>query len=96
MRDTVHHLVEMLLAGDYDGLEEVSRGRRLTANQLRQAVEEYGRELLMSPEAVFVDLDVNEIEGPSPRSWWTSVDLWTVDEGRSVSPRPAETSTTSK
>ena len=83
MRDTVHHLIEMLVAGDYGGLEEASRGRRLTAGQLRQAIEEYGRELRMPPEAVFDDLDMNEIEGPIPRSWWTSVDLWTVEEGRS-------------
>ena len=83
MRDTVHHLIELLVAGDYSGLEETSRGRRLTAGQLRQAVEDYGQELQMPPEAVFDDLDVNEIEGSIPRSWWTSVDLWNVEEGRS-------------
>ena len=26
MRDTVHRLVEMLVAGDYHGVEEASRG----------------------------------------------------------------------
>ena len=83
MRDTVHRLVEMLVAGDYDGLERVSRGRRLTAEQLRQAVEEYGRELRMPPEVVFDNLDVNEIEGAIPRASWVLVDLWTVEEGRS-------------
>jgi hypothetical protein len=59
--DTVCHLVGMLVAGDYAGLEAVSRGRRLTAEELRQAVEEYGgdlrlpgvpaRELRMPPDA---------------------------------------------
>ena len=82
-RDTVHHLVEMLVASDFDGLEEASRGRRLTADQLRQAVEEYGRELRMPPEAIFDDLEVHGIEGSIPRAWWTLVDLWTVEEGRS-------------
>ena len=61
--DTVRHLVGMLVAGDYAGLEAVSRGRRLTAEQLREAWEEYGgdlrlpgvpaRELQMPPESVF-------------------------------------------
>jgi hypothetical protein len=83
IRDTVHRLVEMLIAGDYDGLERTTRGRRLTGEQLRQAVEEYGRELRMPPEVVFDDLDLNEIDGALPQAWWVLVDLWTVDEGRS-------------
>ena len=36
IRDTVHRLAEMLVAGDFDGIEEATRGRRLTAEQLRQ------------------------------------------------------------
>jgi hypothetical protein len=82
-RDTVQRLVGMLVARHYDGVEDASRGRRLTAEQLRQAVEEYGRELRMPPKVVFDKLDVNEIEGASPRAWWVVVDLWTVEEGRS-------------
>jgi hypothetical protein len=80
---TVHRLVELLVAEDYDGIEEATRGRRLTAEQMRQAVEEYGQGLQMPPEVVFDNLDVNEIEGAIPRAWWVSVDLWTVEEGRS-------------
>ena len=83
IRDTVHRLAEMLVAGDYDSIEEATRGRRLTAEQLRQAVEEYDRELQMPPEVVFHNLDVNEIEGAIPRAAWVLVDLWTVEEGRS-------------
>jgi hypothetical protein len=40
IRDTVRRLVEMLVAEDYDGIEEATRSRRLTAEQLSQAVEE--------------------------------------------------------
>jgi hypothetical protein len=84
MRDTVHQVVGMLVAGDYAGLEAVSRGRRLTAEQLRQAVEEYGRELRMPPEPVFDNIeDVIELEDATRRAWSVLVDLWTVEEGRS-------------
>jgi hypothetical protein len=83
IRDTVRRLVEMLVVGDYHGLERASQGRRLTAEQLRQGVEEYGRKLRMPPEVVFDKLDVNEIKGAIPRAWWGLVDLWTVEEGRS-------------
>ena len=79
MRKTVRRSVELLVAGDYEGLERASRGHRLTAEQLRQAVEEYGRELRMPPEVVFDNLDVNEIEGAIPRASWVLVDLWTVE-----------------
>ena len=84
--DTVRHLVGMLVAGDYAGLEAISRGRRLTAEELRQAVEEYGRELRMPPESVFETFDEDNIdvfELARPRSWSVLVDLWTVEEGRS-------------
>ena len=83
IRDAVRRLLEMLVAEDYDGIEEATRGRRLTAEQLRQAVDEYGRELQMPPEVVFHNFDVNEIEGAIPQAWWVLVDLWTVEEGRS-------------
>ena len=72
IRDTVRRLVEMLVAGDYDSIEEATRGRRLTAEQLQ-----------MPPQVVFDNLDVNEIEGAIPRAAWVLVDLWTVEEGRS-------------
>ena len=82
--DTVRHLVGMLVAGDYAGLEAISRGRRLTAEQLRQAAEEYGRELRMPPEPVFGNIeDVIELEDATWRAWSVLVDLWTVEEGRS-------------
>jgi len=83
IRGTVRRLVEMLVAEDYDGIEEATQGRRLTAEQLSQAVEEYGRELQMPPEVVFDNLDVYEIEGAIPQAAWVIVDLWTVEEGRS-------------
>ena len=81
--DAVRRLVEMLVAEDYDGIEEATRSRRLTADQLRQAVDEYGRELRMPPEVAFHNFDVNEIEGAIPREAWVLADLWTVEEGRS-------------
>jgi hypothetical protein len=83
IRDAVRRLAKMLVAEDYDGLEEATQGRRLTAEQLREAVEEYGRELQMPLEVVFDNLDVIEIEGAIPRAAWVLVDLWTVEEGRS-------------
>ena len=55
----------------------------MTAEQLRQEMEHYGRELQMPSEVEFDNVDVNEMEGAIPRAWWVLVDLWTVEEGRS-------------
>ena len=41
----------------------------MTTEQLRQAVEHYGRELQMPSEVEYDNLDVNEIEGAIPRAW---------------------------
>jgi hypothetical protein len=40
----------------------------LTAEQLRQEMEHYGRELQMPSEVEFDNVDVNEIEGAIPRA----------------------------
>jgi hypothetical protein len=83
IRNAVRRLIDMLVAEDYDAIEEATRGRRLTAEQLRQAVDEYGQELQMPPQVMFHNFDVNEIEGAIPRAWWVLVDLCTAQEGRS-------------
>jgi hypothetical protein len=77
--DTMRHLVGMLVAGDYAGLEAVSLRRRLTAEELRRAWEEYGgdlrlpgvpaRELRMPPESVFETFNEETDSG----------DLWVIE-----------------
>jgi hypothetical protein len=79
----VKRIVEMLVAGDYRGLERVSRGVRLTAAHFEEGVREYGRTLVMPPDPVFERLDVVEVKNVTPRRWGVRVDLWTVEEGRS-------------
>ena len=75
---TVRHVVGLLAAGDYDGRARLSVGEGLSAADLRQSVEDYGRTVVAEPS------DASE---PSPlddgAGWWTDIDLYTAEGGLS-------------
>jgi len=83
IREVVRSVVGLLARRDYEALQRLSRGRRLTATELRQAVEEYGRTIIMPPDEAFEDLDVVDVDAPSPMRHGVRFDLWTAQEGRS-------------
>lgn len=80
---TVQRIVSLLVAMDYQAIERLTRGQRLSAQGIREAIEEYGRRLVMPPPEKLQDLDVIEVENVVPRQWSVRVDLWTQEEGRS-------------
>jgi hypothetical protein len=77
--DTVNQILQLLVNCDYDAIEKVSNGVRLSATEIKQAVDQYGRSLEMPPEDS--ELDIVEIEGG--KGWSVRCDLWTKEEGRS-------------
>jgi hypothetical protein len=83
VRATIVQLLHWLVAGDYASIERTTRGVRLSAALLRQAVVDYGRTLVMPPASSLDQLDVIEVAGSTPRTWSVRVDLWTAEEGRS-------------
>jgi len=76
-------LLAWLVAGDYAAIERFTAGVRLSSEQMREAISEYGRTLAMPPASALDQLDVIEITGSVPRAWSVRVDLWTAEEGRS-------------
>lgn len=77
-------IVQWLAQDEYDKVEERTNRVRLSAKQLRSAIEEYGRHLVVPPEGVFDELDVIEIDTQSDsKAWSVRFDLWTQEEGRS-------------
>lgn len=83
IRDVTRRIVQLLVSGDYVEIEHETRGVRLSADQIRKAVEEYGRHLRMPPEEAFDSLDVIEVAESDPKVWSVRCDLWTHAEGRS-------------
>lgn len=83
LRRTVIHIVKLLVERKYDDLASLSEGKRLTAMNLRRAIDDYGRHLVMPPMASFEQLNVIKIQDSVPAQWYVGVDLWTTEEGRS-------------
>lgn len=76
-------IVEWLVEGDYLAIERYSKGIRCSAEEIAEAIDEYGRQLIMPPESTFDDLDVIEVENAAQRTWSVIIELWTKQEGRS-------------
>ncbi|WP_411884880.1 hypothetical protein [Polaromonas sp. YR568] len=79
----VKKIVVWLVAQDFGAVDEYSRGVRLTADQIRQAVFDYGRKLILPPDSAFTNLDVIQVSGARHPTWSIRFDLWTAEEGRS-------------
>ncbi len=79
----VRIVVNMLVERDYGGLQRLTNSTRLTAEEIAQAVKDYGATLVMPPPTVFNELDVVEVENAKPRAWPVRHDLWAAGEGKS-------------
>lgn len=76
-------VIELLVAGDYQLVANLTKGTRLTTEDIGQAIRRYGRTLVNSPEEQSSMMDVVEIRDSERRRWSIRVPLWTKEEGRS-------------
>jgi hypothetical protein len=79
----VRSVVEALVRGDYSAVARRTANRRLTADEIRGAVKQYGGTSTMPPDPGFSAIDVIEVENSKPPRYAVSIDLWTVEEGSS-------------
>jgi len=78
LRDVVHELV----VGNFAKLEADGRAGRLSAKDLQQVLEEYGRTFIDVPDEAFEIGDAYPVENEKD-TWAVDLDLWTLEEGRS-------------
>ncbi|NDU74696.1 hypothetical protein GWI34_18995 [Actinomadura sp. DSM 109109] len=80
----VRVVVGLLVRGDYEELETLTEGRRLSAAEMAGAVS--GRDLISPPDDAFAELEVAGIEQLSDgeRAFRVFLPLWTAQEGRSA------------
>ena len=83
LNETIHHVVALLVRGDYDGLERLSGGVRLSADDVREEVEEYGCTIVPLPPGTTDGIEVIAVDGTPPQEWAVCVDLYTAEGGRS-------------
>lgn len=84
LMDTALRLTQLLVDEEYTTIERLSDGEGLNAAQLSEAVEDYGRHLMMPPDEEFETLvHVYPVEGAEHPEWNIDIDLWTEEEGQS-------------
>lgn len=81
-QEAIRRLVDDLINGNYAQIEEDGRIGRLTQDELRGAVADYGRTLTQLPESAFDVVDIYTIQ-VAPDLAAVDVPLWTKEEGRS-------------
>jgi len=83
LRQPVREVIELLVTRRYAELEALTKGVRLSANEIGKAISDYGRQLIMPPDDAFRFLDATEVQGAQPPRWSATMPLWTSEDGRS-------------
>jgi hypothetical protein len=76
-------LVDELVAGNYSELEADGRAGRLSTEELRRAIMQYGRTLVALPDEAFEVANAHRIADEQFPSWAVDLDLWTKEDGHS-------------
>jgi hypothetical protein len=79
----VKSLIKLLVDGQYSQVETLTNGVRLPADQIRNAIIQYGRRLIEPPSEAYGLMDVIAIHATEARKWSVEMPLWTAEEGRS-------------
>jgi len=79
----IRQVIAWLVGGNFLDIEARSGGVRLSADLMRQAIEKFGRTLIMPPDEVFSNMDVIRVPNADRPTWSVRFDLWTKEEGRS-------------
>lgn len=83
LRSTAQEIVGQLARGDYALVIERCVNSRLTANDLRTVIRDYGRKLVPPPANAYSTLDAIKVKNAVMPTWSIRAPLWTEEEGRS-------------
>ena len=76
-------VADLLARGAYDEVTAMTRGERLTHDEMKRAIREYGRTPVPLPGEARAMVDVVQVVGASPPRFSVQVPMWTAEEGRS-------------
>ncbi|MFI6678213.1 hypothetical protein [Kribbella sp. NPDC050469] len=80
---TVRIVVDLLVRQEYDVIEAMTRGHRLSAEDIQTAIERYGRTLIAPPEDGWNAVEIYRVESSSAPRFSVDVPLWSREEGLS-------------
>ena len=73
----------MLVEGEYDKIEKLTGGIRLSADDIDLAIKQYGRNLIIPPRESYDAIDAILVLDTTPPQWSVRFTLWTREEGSS-------------
>ncbi|CAN5911259.1 hypothetical protein BH11VER1_BH11VER1_13690 [soil metagenome] len=80
---TVRHVLELLVAREYQAIETLTEGVRLKRCEIEAGVLEYGRRLTPPPNDAYGLVDAVPISNAWPQEYSIRFRLYTEEEGRS-------------
>jgi len=81
LKEIVSGILKLLSEKNYIELEKQSKGIRLSAADMEEAIKEYDCQLVMPPLDAYELMNVVKIMGGD--SWYVVMPLWSQDEGES-------------
>lgn len=79
----VWELVSKLAGGEYEGVIAYCFASRLSADDLRSAIDDYGKTFIVPPKNAYQNLDVVTVRDSRIPTWSVRAPLWSQEEGRS-------------
>jgi hypothetical protein len=76
-------VVNLLVAGEYQALENMTQGMFLSAEDMRAVVEAHGHQLIRPLDSAYDDLEPKFVGGADQPTFDVAFYLWSADEGRS-------------
>jgi hypothetical protein len=83
LRSTIRQMMVQLAHKDYESAVRRCAKSRLTGDQLRAVVRNYGRKVVSPPPDAYNELDAVQVSGDAVPTWSVRAPLWTEEEGRS-------------
>ena len=77
LRTAVIMAVGLLVDGQYETLEAMTRARYLSAEQLKENVDEYRKKLTAPPDGAYDHLDIVQVPGEEMVTFDVKFPLWT-------------------
>jgi hypothetical protein len=83
LQNTLTKLYKLFVEEQYSDIFDWSNGIRLTEEQIREAIKDYGEVIIFPPTTFFNDVDIVEINSSNPSKWAVTFPFWTKNEGKS-------------
>ena len=83
LSSTAREIVGQLACEDYESVVKLCVKSRLTSDDLRSVIHDYGRKLVLPPAEAYRNLDAVQVRGQATPTWSVRAPLWTLEEGQS-------------